>query len=402
MDIIKLAFYLILVLILLFVGYQIINIANTQLSQETVPEKEEELTALSKLGKLFSYKQIYKFNIKDYVAPSSELVSSKDYFNENNFCKKLKHAINQSIIDNSFYQIDKEYIKFDTSYFPFEEVYRLISECKPEILKEYSGKIQTDVCYFDMSGSFAEVLYDYKDEFKTNEPLIHNCFFPYNYETDVSYKVIKIHDTTIKGNLADKGKYGYLIKTFVNATVDEDNNCLFKLFVCAQPLISDTEDSKLISIFEWFKNANDITGSLKTYFTGIDPTLAIPYQHKTGNLYPRTIIYDFNDDEYRPGLWEISNAIYAGLWEWNKANYKTHNKLFNTTVDFYQFNPEDINKCYDQDKLTTPLGLTIYCNNKNKLDNHDYDKLVITRKYRYTTLPYFKGFIYPIIFICVQ
>ena len=360
MEAVHILFIMVLAVLFIFIGLQVAGIVRAGLYERELPD-----SPLKKLEDLFETKRLSVFEISNYV--STDFIPTEEYFTDNNFCEKLRYAINNSVITGEMVKVDEEYVIFDSNNFE-----NLIKGCAGEYNLNYLSKgIETEVCYFDVSDSFVsfEKEGDVNNPFYNYEPYIHNCYFQSDFELDVTGKNVYVYHPPLYTNTYETISK---LKIFVKASAanDLDRTWNFNLYVCAQPLLSESESSATIEILNIFKNMKNLKCCGDDMSTSGD-TIYLD------SVYPQQFIIDFTDEDPNPTYHQILAAINAGMAEWNRINYRNIDLIqgfsrFNNAEKIYftyntisdnSWNPSNqgyIDSCYDSGIINFDEDPTVY------------------------------------------
>jgi hypothetical protein len=342
----------------------------------------------------------YSFDINDFlVDPADPNASDSNKQNEffgigtgnpdPAFCINLRKCIEMNIKGGQrcliTYKV-KPYTHFDPN-----DVWETIRNRCPltDIKEELYSKTGRKICKFrpdslQENNNFREdniSLIDY-------EPEIHNCYLPenlgsYNVLNDVdSFNYLYSGRGNIDGYDFENGGTVRIVVTNVSINNDPYATCSYSLYVCGQNAIANNTEETPVKVFRKIQNLDEkelyynetivwggppgkyeIDVSRWTYclmiavpllgpiagpafclalFGGSIPSF--PVEYNVYGYYPHPYEFTFNGECQSRGTCDkvLIDAVDAGMWEWNKANYYNKNKM----KYFIDFASSDITNIY--------------------------------------------------------
>ena len=325
---------------------------------------------------LLKFKPIksYSFDINDFLVDSAD---SKAFdSNKQNvffgigtadsdpaFCKNLRNCIDMNIKGGKQCLISYK-VKPGTNFNPNIIWDSIRNRCPfTDIKEELYSKTGRKVCKFNPNSlqpnnSLREdniSLMDY-------EPEIHNCFIPdnlggLNVLNDVnSFNYLYSGRGSVNGYSFENGGTVRIVVTNVSINADPYATCSYSLYVCGQNAIANTTVETPVKIFRIIQNLNEkelyynktiVWGgqpkeeSLDIFwwvlcrlalggdpFGWCGPPPQLPLGYNVYGYYPHPYEFIINGECKSRGTCDkaLIDAIDAGMWEWNKANYDNKKK----------------------------------------------------------------------------
>lgn len=332
------------------------------------------------LMKRFKPYRPYEFSISDLlVDPSKDdvfsVIEQGRYYSEGAdpaFCQDLRGCI-KDVIEKGDPQCVISYKVGPGVTFSPDDLFNSIKNSCPTLdIKEELKGVDRKICGFDANfvkryNKFSEdnvSLIEY-------EPYIHNCYIPKELGTnnvlpDMTDQLNYLYSGrgTESGYVFTNGGTVRIVMT--NFSVEDyDATCSYSLYVCGQNAIAVTEDETPVEIF---KTVRDLPENEPHYdetivWGGAPEDLSIditwpivcslikifcipcnfiglkcsPDPFPTGGniygYYPRTHEFDFSGTNLNKEA--LIDAVDAGMWEWNKLNYKNEDALEQFKENYY-------------------------------------------------------------------
>jgi hypothetical protein len=319
--------------------------------------------SLEQLKRFKTYKP-YSFDINNLIVDPNDpkvfdSTNQSDYYNKSQdsvFCQDLRSCIETNLKGGSACEITYK-VKPNTPFDP-HNITQAIQNCpNTDIKEELYSNTGRKICKFQRIIKYNSISENDTSIVKY-EPYIHNCYLPDNLGT---FNVLSDIDS-INYLYSDRGtpngydfKNGGMVRIVVtNVSIKNDAyaTCSYSLYVCGQNAIAASSDETTVKIFKNIQNLDTREFYFnETIFWGV----AMPLQPSTGLLtlptayayvlpgppapvinpsniygyYPHPYEFNFNGTCISRGTCKeaLTDAVDAGMWEWNKINYANKNVM---------------------------------------------------------------------------
>ncbi|MBU3897107.1 MAG: hypothetical protein KJ697_04210 [Nanoarchaeota archaeon] len=206
------------------------------------------------------------YSYPEFVSNSndiSDVTNYQEYFESEEFCKKLKEGIINSIVTGEPKTIDVvSYRSNKLNDYSIANIYPDLSKCDLELLKISLGPgVSQDVCLYDGRGTFMPTLdiaqyngFDFnRCEFIADEVIKPENPSGFNYLTHMYKCNDYFHHIHYPSSWSEPGNGPGAIKVKIGkAVTDVNGDCKFTTLLCMQPYFADSETESIMNVFELF------------------------------------------------------------------------------------------------------------------------------------------------------